>query len=109
MLLNGKLEEFIDHLTEDVRWHLHGFDPMEGKPAVTEMLRQIPWERYTFIHRNSMCDGNTLIIEGTLQIEEESVVNEHFYCDVYRFDEDRLTEVNSYLVLTQPELEDEEG
>ena len=108
LLLNGKLEQFLKHLADDITWHLHGFKTMEGKAEAEEMLRQMPWERYTFIARNCMCEGNALIVEGTMQVEDSGMVTEHFYCDVYRFEGDMITEVASYFVFTQPEdLEDE--
>lgn len=104
----GKLEKFENRLANDVQWHLHGYKTLEGKEEVKEFLYSMPWDQYTFITRNLLFDGNSAVVEGTCQIEDGGEVQEHFYCDVYKFnDDDLVAEMASYFVFTLEEEQTE--
>lgn len=96
----GRLEGFLDHCTDDVRWTMVGKEPLTGKPAISDFMGQMkPGNTMEISIRNIIAEGNLVACDGTMRMNNSggSPYNGAF-CDIYLFDGDRIAELHSYVV-----------
>ncbi len=88
-----------EYLADDIRWNILGESPILGKEGVLEVSKMQQLQSYPVITIiNIICEGNFVVIEsiGKATTKEGKPYNQT-YCEVFRFDGEKLKEITTYL------------
>lgn len=102
---SGDYDAFLERCTADTQWHFIGDRTLSGKDMVrqwmTETYREPP--RFNVSHLISEGEWLTALGDITLKDDEGNEVC-YAYCDVWRFEGDKLAELRAFLIRpTMPE------
>lgn len=99
----GDNEGFLAFCTDDTTWTFVGEQTLRGKQAVREwMLATYTTPPQFDVHR-MIAEGNHLSVVGEITLPDDSGKRiRHAYCDVWRFEDDRLAELHAYVVELGP-------
>ena len=95
----GDYESFLSFCTEDTKWFFVGEQTLYGKDAVRQYIRQTYLEtpRFTVEKMIEGEDHVTAIGEITLKDKDGNESHYH-YCDVWRFENSKMAELNAFVV-----------
>jgi uncharacterized protein len=95
----GNLEFSAKYLAEDIKWNILGENPILGKEQVLEVSKMTQLENYPVITiKNVVVEGDYVVIEATGKATTRSgKPYDQTYCDVFRFKDDTLVEITTYL------------
>ena len=86
-------------LADDVKWNILGSDSVVGKEQVLEVSKMTQLQSYPVITiKNTVQEGNWVVIESTGEARAKN--GEQYnqaYCEVYRFKNEKLQEITTYL------------
>ena len=98
-ITRGDFEGFLRHCTEDTVWNFIGERALRGKEEVRQWMIEAYREPPKFRVREMIADGNLLAAVGEITLKDESGrEKEYSYCDVWRFENGRLAELNAYVI-----------
>ena len=82
----------------------------KGKNAIREWLASMDTESPKFTVDNIIAEGDFVTAYGdmTMKAEDDKTVP-YAYCDIYRFRDGKITELNSFLVKTETKAESASG
>ncbi|MEJ7681863.1 MAG: nuclear transport factor 2 family protein [Segetibacter sp.] len=97
----GNFEFCYNHFTDDIQWNIVGADIIKGKDAVIaycdKMLTEMDGSKLN--NTNYIGDNGFIAVQGYCNyIKENSEPGKLEYCDVYRFDGEKLQEITSYCI-----------
>ena len=95
----GNLEFAKAYLVDDIKWNILGISPIVGKDEVLEVSKMLQLESFPVITiKNIVAEGNYVVVEssGKAKTINGNPYNQT-YCDVFRFDEEKLQEITTYL------------
>lgn len=75
----GDMKYVLDCFSDDIRWRVISHPIVEGKAAVTEMIKQMDEVAEELIIENIISDGDRCVVNGSLKYAGSTVV----FCDVY--------------------------
>jgi uncharacterized protein len=95
----GNLEFAGVYLADDVRWNILGENTIIGKAEVLEVSKMLQLESFPIITiKNIVADGDFVVIESTGKATTKNgEPYNQFYCDIFKFREEKLIEVTTYL------------
>jgi ketosteroid isomerase-like protein len=99
---SGDNEGFLNYCTEDTVWNFIGDVTLRGKEQVRQWMAENYLEPPVNNVTNLLADGNFVIATGTISVKDKNgkaTVSE--YCDVWRFEGDKMAEVNAYVMETE--------
>jgi ketosteroid isomerase-like protein len=96
------VEALLALCTDDFTWTMIGSDPAVGKAAVREWMAQAPPEPPQFTVETVVADGDYVTCLGDMTMTENGSVVPYAYCDVWRFDGDRIAELRAFVIKTKP-------
>jgi ketosteroid isomerase-like protein len=95
----GNLRFFEAYLAEDIKWNILGEDTIVGKEQVLEVSKMTQLQSFPVIKiKNIISEGDYVVIESTG--EAKTIKGKPYnqaYCEVYRFDNEKLQEITTYL------------
>jgi uncharacterized protein len=93
-------EGFLSHCADDIKWTMVGEKTTNSKAEVREWMKQMEGcEPPSFTVDTLIAEGDTAICTGDMTMkDQEGIVSQYGYCDVYRFDGDKIAELTSYVV-----------
>jgi ketosteroid isomerase-like protein len=95
----GNLRFSGAYLAEDIRWNILGEDTIVGKEQVLEASKMAQLQSFPAIKiKNIISEGGYVVVESTG--EAKTVKGKPYnqtYCEVYRFDNEKLQEITTYL------------
>jgi uncharacterized protein len=112
MAVNGELlkrisEEFAKgnlgfseaFLADDIKWNILGDDTIVGKEQVLEVSKMGQLQSYPVITiKNIIQEGHWVVIESTGEAKTKNGKQyNQAYCEVFRFDNEKLQEITTYL------------
>ena len=112
MAVNGELfkrisEEFAKgnlgfceaFMADDIKWNILGSDTIVGKEQVIEVSKMSQLQSYPVITiKNIVQEGDWVVIESTGEAKTKNGKQyNQAYCEVYRFDNEKLREITTYL------------
>jgi ketosteroid isomerase-like protein len=97
----GNFASCYDYFTNDIQWRIVGDKMLEGKEDVMKfcenMLKES--ENTTFKNSNMVVENNSIVIEGNCKfMNEDNTEGEVNYCDVYQFEDDKISKITSYCI-----------
>jgi uncharacterized protein len=95
----GDIEFSAAYLADDVKWNILGNNPIIGKVEVLEVSKMLQLESFPIITiKNIVTEGNYVIIESTGKATtKKGKPYNQTYCDVFRFNNEILQEITTYL------------
>lgn len=100
-------EGFLEHCTDKVVWTMVGEKTNNGKKAIREWMGQMEgMEPPKFTVDRMIAEADSVACFGDMTMKgEDGVEGKYSYCDVYRFDGDKVAELQSFVVKHKTEAE----
>ena len=99
---DSSIEGFLSCCTDDVEWTIVGEKTVKGKEAIRTWMGAGPKEPPQFSVARVICDGDGAVAYGDMTMNEgEEKDVPYAYCDVYRFRDDKVAELRSYVIKTK--------
>ena len=106
----GGIEEFLSHCAEDVVWTMVGHKTTKGKNAIREWMASMDIETPKFTVDNIIAEGDFVTAYGDMTMKEkDGKIVPYAYCDIYRFRDGKIAEVNSCVLKTEAMAESATG
>jgi len=95
----GDHEAFLKHCTDDTQWHFIGDRTLSGKDMVRQWMAETYREPPAFKVNHLISEGDWLTALGDISLKDDEG-NEvcYAYCDVWRFEGDKLAELRAFLI-----------
>jgi ketosteroid isomerase-like protein len=101
----GNTEGFLEYCNDDLKWSIAGDQTVEGKEAVRTFMGQMEGcEPPVFTVDALVTDDQHAVLHGDMTMKDkEGKTSSYRYCDFYRFENDKVAELTSYIVETKKE------
>jgi len=106
----GAVEGFLSHCADDVVWTVVGNKTTKGKNAIREWLGSMDMEPPKFTVGNVIGEGDFVTAYGDMTMKEkDGKIVPYAYCDIYRFRDGKIAELNSFVIKTEAKSESASG
>jgi uncharacterized protein len=106
----GGVEGFLSHCADDVVWTMIGNKTTKGKNAIREWLASMDIEPPKFTVDNIIAEGDFVTAHGAMTMKEkDGKTVPYAYCDIYRFRDGKIAELNSFVIKTEAKAESAGG
>ena len=106
----GGVEGFLSHCADDVVWTMVGNQSTKGKNAIREWLASMDMEPPKFTVDNIIAEGDFAVAHGDMTMKDkDGKTAPYAYCDIYRFRDGTIVELNSFVVKTEVKVESASG
>lgn len=106
----NKVEDFLSHCTEDVTWNMAGDGAHTGKDSIRKFMASVPgMEPPQFTVTDMIAEGDSVACYGDMTMKENGEEGNYTYCDIYRFDGDKVAELRSFVVKLKSEGEKDQA
>ena len=106
----GSVEGFLSHCADDVAWTMVGNKTTKGKNAIGEWMASMDTEPPKFTVDNIIADGDFVTAYGDMIMKEkDGKTVPYAYCDIYRFRDGKIAELNSFVIKTEAKAESASG
>ena len=106
----GRVEGFLSHCADDVVWTMVGNKTTRGKNPIREWMASMDMEPPKFTVDNIIAEGDFALAHGDMSLKEkDGKIVPYAYCDVYRFRDGKIAELNSFVVKTEAKAESASG
>ena len=87
------------YLAEDIKWKILGNDTIIGKEQVLEVSKMAQLQSYPVIKiKNVVQEGDCVVVESTGEAKTKNGKQyNQAYCEIFRFDNEKLQEITTYL------------
>jgi len=98
----GNIEGFLSLCSEDVEWTMVGAQFMKGKDAIRQWLTSMKSEPPKFTFVNVIAEKDFATAHGDLTMKDnDGKLVPYSYCDIYRFRNDKIVELRSFVIKTE--------
>ena len=98
-IAEGDFEGFLTFCTEDTVWTFEGDRTLRGKTAVRQWMKIAYEEPPKFRVQRMIAEGDYVAALGEITLkDEEGKAVQHAYCDVWRFREGKMAELQAFVV-----------
>jgi uncharacterized protein len=98
-IAQGDFEGFLALCTEDTVWKFEGDRTLRGKAAVREWMMTTYKEPPKFAVHRMIGEGDFVAVLGEITLkDEQGKAVQHAYCDVWRFREGKLAELQAFVI-----------
>lgn len=94
-IVEGKYEEFLSFCSEDTEWTFVGDKTLKGKEAVREYMA-VYVKPPKFKVANLIAEGDFVTALGEITMDN----TDYAYCDVWRFREGKMVELQAFVIKT---------
>jgi uncharacterized protein len=106
----GGVEGFLSHCADDVAWAIVGNKTTRGKNAIREWMASMDMEPPKFTVDNIIAEGDFVTSYGDMTMKEkDGKTVPYAYCDIYRFRNEKIVELNSFVIKTVAKAESASG
>ena len=87
------------YLADDLKWNILGSSPVIGKEQVLEVSKMLQLESFPVVTiHNVIAEGNYVVVETTGEAKTNNgKPYNQTYCDVFKFNNEMLEEITTYL------------
>ena len=95
----GNLEFAGAYLSNDIKWNILEDSPIIGIEQVLEVSKVQQLESFPVVTiKNIVAEGDYVVVESTGEAKTKNGnPYNQTYCDIFRFSEDKLQEITTYL------------
>lgn len=94
------VEGFLSYCADDFKWTMVGDKPLQGKDDIRKFMAGAPGEPPKFSVDTVVGDGDFVTCVGEMTMNENGQVVPYSYCDVWRFQGDRIVELKAFVITT---------
>lgn len=106
----GKPEGFLSFCAEDVAWTMVGDKTVKGKDAIRQWIAEMPAEPPKFTVNNVIAEGDFVMAHGDMMMKDkEGKAVPYSYCDLYRFRDEKIVELRSFVIKTEAKHQTSSG
>jgi uncharacterized protein len=106
----GGGEVFLSHCADDVVWTIVGNKTTKGKNAIREWMASMDIEPPKFTVDNIIAEGDFVTAYGDMTMNDNDGKSAPYaYCDIYRFRDGKIAELNSFVIKTEAKAETASG
>ena len=95
------VEGFLSHCADDFTWTMVGDKPLQGKDDIRRFMASAPPDPPAFSVDIVVADGDFVTCTGEMTMNDNGQVVPYSYCDVWRFDGDRIGELKAFVIKTE--------
>ncbi len=102
----GNIEGFLSFCAEDLQWTIIGEKSVRGKKETQEWMKSMgDMEPPKFTVANLVAEGDVVVANGDMTMKDkDGEPGSYSYCDIYRFADGKIAELNSYVIKTEAEM-----
>lgn len=97
------VEGLLSHCVEDFTWTMVGSPPLQGKDSIRRFMASGPSTPPVFSVDVVVADGDFVTCMGEMTMNDDGREVPYSYCDVWRFDGDRIAELKAFVIKTTRE------
>jgi ketosteroid isomerase-like protein len=99
----GSTEGFLAFCAEGVEWTIVGDKPVRGKDAIRKRMGSMDLsEPPKFTIDNVIAERDFVVAHGEMSMKEQGgKAVPYSYCDIYRFRDDKIVELRSFVIKTE--------
>jgi uncharacterized protein len=98
---SNDMEGFLELCTDDLEWTMVGESTVKGKKAIREWMKSMDPGTPVIKVDQIIGDGDYVFCCGSLKMKDKDGREAPFdYCDVYRFQGDRIAALKAFLIKT---------
>lgn len=98
-IVKGDYEGFLKFCTEDTQWIFIGDRTLRGKEAVRQWMANTYKEPPKFELHRMVAEGDFVMALGEITLKDEAGKGtRNAYCDVWRFREGKMAELQAFVV-----------
>lgn len=106
----GGVEGFLSFCADDVTWTIVGNKTVRGKNAIREWMASMDIEPPKFTVDNIIAEGDFAVAHGDMTMKDkDGKTAPYAYCDLYRFQNGKIVELNSFVIKTEAKAETASG
>ena len=95
----NNVEGFLALCSDNVVWNMVGDSTVKGKDAIRKWMASMPSEPPKFTVAQTIAEGDFATCTGHMTMKDkDGTVSPYGFCDVYRFEGDKIAELNAYVV-----------
>ena len=94
------VEAFLAHCHDDLVWTMVGGETVTGKDAIRKWMAAGPSDPPNFDVETMLADGDFVTAIGNMTMNENGTIVPYAYCDVWRFNGDKVAELKAFVVKT---------
>jgi ketosteroid isomerase-like protein len=103
----GDIEEFLSFCTENTEWTYVGGKTLRGKEAVRDYLKTSSDDPANFTVTHLIAEGDFVVALGDITMKDDKgEMVRNSYCDVWRFDDGRMSKLTAFVIKTEAEGQD---
>ena len=102
----GGVEGFLSQCADDVVWTMIGNKTTKGKNAIREWMASMDFDPPKFTVDNIIAEGDFVTAYGDMTMKDkDGKLVPYAYCDIYRFRNGKIVELNSFVIKTETKAE----
>lgn len=106
----GGVEGFLSHCADDVVWTMVGNKTTRGKQAIRKWMASMDMEPPKFTVDNIIAEGDFVTAYGDMTMKDkDGKAVPYAYCDIYRFRDGKIAELNSFVIMKEAKAESASG
>lgn len=107
----NNLEGFLSHCAEDVEWTMVGEKTNKGKDAIRQWMKSMgDFEPPKVTTDKIFAEGEFATAYGNMTMKEkDGKTVPYSFSDIYRFQDDKIVEVKSFVIKTEAKSEASSG
>jgi uncharacterized protein len=95
------IEGFLDHCADDITWTMVGETSKTGKTVIREWLGLEDCEPPVFSITHLVEESDVVVCNGDMAMKDkEGNSSRYSFCDIYRFNGDKVAELTTFIVST---------
>ena len=98
----NNLERVLSFCTDDFIWTMVGDTTVKGKDAIRKWMASMDPEPPQFTIDQVVAEGDSVITRGDMMMKDtkEATAHSYSFCDIYRFEGDRVAELTAFVIRT---------
>ncbi|BCS54403.1 nuclear transport factor 2 family protein [Geobacter sp. SVR] len=96
----NNLEGFLMFCTDDVTWTMVGNKTVKGKGAIRQWMASMDFEPPKFTVDALIAEGDFVAAHGDMTMKEDGDDVPYSYCDIYRFQGEKIAGLKSFVIKT---------
>ena len=98
----NNLEGFLSYCADDVKWTMVGDKTVIGKDAIRQWMASMNIEPPEFTIDNVIAEGDFVVAHGDMTMKDkDGKTAPYSYCDIYRFQDDKIVELRSFVIKSE--------
>jgi ketosteroid isomerase-like protein len=100
------VEGWLSFCADDIEWTIVGEKSVKGKDAIRSWMASMDIEPPKFTVNRVITEGDSGVAHGEMTMKDkEGKTSPYSYCDLYRFRNNKIVELLSFVVKTEPKVE----